>query len=412
MTQQPTAAEALSEPLSSPYLGQIPERVLMIPGPSNLHPRVRQALMTPLVGHKDPDYLKVMERIVGQLRFLFMTRNEATFALPATGGSGMEAALLNLIEPGDAVVVGVAGYFAERMVDIANRLEARVTVVQAEWGRPIDPAQVREAVAGSGARVIAIVHGETSTGVCQPLAEIGQIAREHGSLLVVDAVATLGGVPLPCDDLGIDVCFSGSQKCIGAPPGLAPITLSSRAMERVRHRRRRVPSFYFDLDLHARYWSDEHIYHHTGPVLNGYALHEALCLIEEEGLEARFARHRLHAEAATAGLEAMGLQLLPARADRLATVLAVLPPAGVDEARVRETLARDLRLDIAGGLGPYAGRLWRIGIMGYSAQRQNVTLLLAGLEQALREQGYPAQPGAAQAAAEAVYAGGHPGASR
>ncbi|MBI4493699.1 MAG: alanine--glyoxylate aminotransferase family protein [Chloroflexi bacterium] len=402
-TPAPGALDAPGGPVGA--LGNPPERILMLPGPSNLHPRVRQALGAPLVGHKDPYFLELMERVTAQLRCLFQTVYSATFALPATGGSGMDAALINLLEPGDAVVVGVCGFFGERMVDIAQRVGARATVVQSPWGQPLDPEDIRRALERSEAKVVAVVHGETSTGVCQPLEEIAHAARAQGALLVVDAVASLGGVSLPCDALGVDVCFSGSQKCLSAPPGLAPITLSPAAMARILGRRQRVPSFYFDLTLHARYWSTEHIYHHTAPVLNVYALHQALCLIEEEGLEARFARHRLHARAATAGLEALGLHLLPEPAHRLASVLAVLVPEGVAEAPVRDVLATEFQLDISGGLGAYAGRLWRIGIMGHSAQRRNVALLLNGLEVALRRQGYHPRPGAALEAAEAVYAG-------
>jgi alanine-glyoxylate transaminase / serine-glyoxylate transaminase / serine-pyruvate transaminase len=383
-----------------------PQRVLMAPGPSNLHPRVLQALIAPLTGHKDPYFLAVMEETAALLRQVFKTTNRATLALPATGGMGMEAALINVLEPGDAVVIGCAGFFAHRMVDISERLNGvKIVVVDGAWGSPVDNDLLVDAVRTHRPRVLAIVHGETSTGVEQPFDGLAEVCREVGALLVVDAVASLGGVALPVDELDIDICYSGSQKCLSAPPGLAPITLSDRAITAIEGRRTPVQSWYMDLGLHARLWDTEHIYHHTAPVLNVYALREALRIIVEEGVDQRIKRHQLHARALGAGLEALGLRLFADAAHRLTSVTTVLAPPGVSASVVREMLLDDFNLEISGGLGDYGDRMWRIGIMGHSAQQANVILLLAALEQALVRQGYsPTASGTA--AAEGVYSQG------
>src|SRR6266852_3821205 len=313
-----------------------PQRILMAPGPSNVHPRVLQALIGPLVGHKDPYYLDVMDDTAGLLRQVFQTTNAATFALPATGGSGMEAALINLLEPGDSVVVGDAGFFAHRMVDIAQRLpDVNIVVVEGEWGCPVDNDRLVEAVRQHRPRVLAVVHGETSTGVEQPFDGLAEVCREIGALLIVDAVATLGGVRLPVDEWGIDICYSGSQKCLSAPPGLAPITVSDRAMAAIAQRRTPVQSWYLDLGLHARLWGAEHIYHHTSPVLNVYALQEALRIVVSEGLDKRLARHCLHATALRAGLDALGLRQFADPAHRVPSVVTVLAPAGISALAIR-----------------------------------------------------------------------------
>lgn len=382
------------------HLTYPPQRVLMAPGPSNVHPRVLQALIAPLVGHKDPYYLDVMEDTAVLLRRVFQTTNEATFALPATGGSGMEAALINLLEPGDTVVVGDAGFFAHRMVDIAQRLhDVKVVVVEGAWGCPVDNHRLAEAVRQHRPRVLAVVHGETSTGVEQPFDDLAEVCREVGALLVVDAVATLGGVRLPVDEWGIDICYSGSQKCLSAPPGLAPITVSDRAMTAIAQRRTPVQSWYLDLGLHARLWGAEHIYHHTSPVLNVYALQEALCIVVEEGLDNRLARHCLHATALRAGLEALGLRQFADPAHRLPSVVTVLAPPDVSARAVRGMLLEDFNLEISCGLGDYTDRMWRIGIMGHSAQKANVMLCLTALEQGLRRHGFsPSASGSAAAA--------------
>jgi alanine-glyoxylate transaminase / serine-glyoxylate transaminase / serine-pyruvate transaminase len=383
-----------------------PERILMAPGPSNVHPRVLQALVAPLVGHRDPTFLAIMDEVTDLLRILFQTRNRATFALPGTGGSGMEAALLNLLEPEDTVVVGRAGFFADRMVGIAERIAStrvggQVIVVDAPWGQSIPLDQLAAAVRQHRPRVLAVVHGETSTGVEQPLVGLAEVCRDFDCFLAVDAVASLGGSALPVDDLGIDICYSGSQKCLSAPPGLAPITVSDRALEAIERRRTPVSSWYLDLGLHTRFW-DEHVYHHTAPVLNVYALREALRMIVEEGIEARVARHARHARALCAGLEALGLELFVDEPHRLAPVTTVLVPEGVSDAVTRSLLLDEFNIEIGGGLGDYVGRMWRIGVMGHSAHRSNIMLLLTALEHVLRRQGFhPTASGAP--AAESIY---------
>ena len=383
-------------------LAMPPQRILMAPGPSNLHPRVIQALIAPLTGHKDPAFLAVMDETAALLRDVFQTRNRATFALPATGGSGMEACLVNLLEPGDTVVFGRAGFFAERWSSIAGRLNLRTVTVDARWGQPVPLDQLVDAVRSHRPRLVCVVHGETSTGVEQPLDGLAAACHTHDALLAVDAVASLGGTALPVDALELDVCYSGSQKCLSAPPGLGPITLSERATRAIAGRRTPVGSWYFDLDLHARFWDTEHIYHHTAPVLNVYALREALRIICEEGLDERLARHARHAQALRAGLEALGLRLFAEPQHRLVPVTTVLAPPGVSAAAVREVLLEEFNLEISGGLGEYADRMWRIGIMGHSAQQANVMLLLAALEHALARQGWQAER-SGTAAAEAVY---------
>src|SRR5712691_9797211 len=345
------------------HLSYPPQRILMAPGPSNVHPRVVQALIAPLVGHKDPYYLDLMEQTAVLLRQVFQTANAATFALPASGGSGMEAALVNLLEPGDTVVVGDAGFFAHRMIDIAQRLhDVKVDVVAGAWGCPVDNDRLVEAVRQHRPRVLAVVHGETSTGVEQPFDGLAEVCREVGALLVVDAVATLGGVRLPVDEWGVDICYSGSQKCLSAPPGLAPITVSDRAMDTISQRRTPVQSWYLDLGLHARLWGAEHIYHHTSPVLNVYALQEALRIVVEEGLDNRLARHCLHAAALEAGLEALGLRQFADPAHRVPSVVTVLAPPDVSALAVRTSLLDDVNREISCGLGDYADHMWRIGV--------------------------------------------------
>jgi alanine-glyoxylate transaminase/serine-glyoxylate transaminase/serine-pyruvate transaminase len=375
----------------------------MAPGPSNIHPRVLQALIAPLTGHKDPYFLTVLEDTTALLRQVFKTSNRATMALPASGGSGMEASLINLLQPGDTVVVARAGFFANRMVDIGGRLpEVKVVVVDGAWGSPVDTSALIQAVREQRPRVLAMVHGETSTGVEQPFDGLTNACREVGALLVVDAVATLGGVPLAVDELGIDLCYAGSQKCLSAPPGLAPITVSDRAMQAIEQRRTPVQSWYFDLGLHARLWDTEHIYHHTSPVLNIYALCEALRIVVEEGLDQRYERHRQHATALCAGIEALGLRLFADPAHRMASVTTILVPPDVSSLAIRAQLLDEFNLEIAGGLGEFADGMLRIGIMGYSAHQANVMLVLTALEQALRRQGFtPLSSGTA--AADAVY---------
>ena len=349
-----------------------------------MHPRVIQALIAPLVGHKDPYFLDLLERTAELLRMVFQTANVATFALPTTGGGGMEASLVNLLEPGDTLLVGEAGFFAHRMVEIGARLPGvKVVTIQAPWGAALDVDMLVEALRQHRPRVLALVHGETSTGVEQSFRGVADVCREVGALLVVDAVATLGGVHLPMDELGIDVCYSGSQKCLSAPPGLAPISLSDRSVEAIASRRTPVQSWYLDLTLHARLWAPEHIYHHTSPVTNIYALYEALRVIQEEGLEARFARHCQVANMLRSGIASLGLGELAGPGCQVPSVVTVMAPRGISAQKVRRQLLDDLNLEISAGLGDYADRMWRIGVMGHSAQKANALLVRGGLRRAL-----------------------------
>jgi alanine-glyoxylate transaminase/serine-glyoxylate transaminase/serine-pyruvate transaminase len=391
----------------SAQLGELkpPERVLLAPGPTNVPPSVLQALVAPITGHKDPFFLTVMDETAQLLRYVYQTENHTTLSLPGTGGAGMEASLSNLIEDGDEVVVCNNGLFGQRMADIVRRHGGVVKEVAAPWGKPVDPEDVRRAMATGHPRVVAVVHGETSTGVQQQIEPLGRIAEEHDAMLLVDAVATLGGMPVLPETWGSAICYSASQKCLSAPPGLSTITVSDRAMEHIRSRGQPVDCWYFDLNLHEQYWFTEgRAYHHTAPVLMVYALREALRVIAGEGLEARFARHELHHRALVAALESLELELLPAPDDRLTTVLSILVPEQVNDARVRAGLLNDFGIEVAGGLGPYAGKMWRVGIMGHSATRENMLAFLSALETVLARENYELAAGTATAAASAVYA--------
>lgn len=383
-----------------------PQRILMAPGPTNLPPAVSQALIAPITGHKDPFFLHVMDETAELLRYVFQTSNQTSMSLPGTGGAGMEAALTNTLQPGDTAVVCVNGLFGARMAEIAHRSGAQVVRVDAPWGKPVDPDDVRRAVAHQKTRLVTAVHGETSTGVEQPMEEIASIAAENGALLVVDVVATIGGIPVWPDAWRSAICYGASQKCISAPPGLAPLTVSAEAMDYVRSREAQVACWYLDLKEHSSYWfAKERIYHHTAPVPLVYALHEALRLIAAEGMEARWERHALHNRALVAGLEAMDIELFAEPPYRLTTVVAIKVPDGIDDARVRSELLQEFGVEIAGGLGEFNGKIWRVGIMGHSATRNNVLLLLSALETLLARQGYGSAAGASAAAANAVYAG-------
>ena len=355
-------------------------RLLLGPGPSQIAPRVLRACATPLLGYLDPEYIGLMDETQALLRYVFQTENSWTMCVPGTGMAGMEAALINVAEPGDDVVVCVNGVFGERMVEVARRAGVRVTRVDAAWGTAVQPEQVAEALGGVKAKAVAIVHAETSTGVLQPLEEISRLAHEAGALLVVDCVTSLGGMPVDVDARGIDVAYSGTQKCLGAPPSLAPLTMSPAAVEAFQARKAPVQSFYLDAGQMWRYWGPERAYHQTGMINMIYALREALLMVKEEGLEARYARHLRNQRALIAGLEAMGLQ--PAVEDpaiRLPSLTTVLVPEGADDAAVRGGLLRTYGIEIGGGLGKFAGKAWRIGLMGYASQRSNVMLLLSAL---------------------------------
>lgn len=378
------------------------QRLLMGPGPSDVPARVLQAMAAPCVGHLDPYFLGVMDETQQLLRYLFQTENPFTIPVSGTGSSGMETCMVNLVEPGDEVVVCVNGVFGTRMADIVGRIGGNLIRVDAEWGRTIDPEDVRRAVQGRSPKVLAVVHAETSTGVCQPLEDLAAIAREAGALFLVDTVTSLGGIEVEVDRLGIDAVYSGTQKCLSCPPGLSPISLSAAALEALQNRKTPVVSWYLDMGLVGSYWGSERKYHHTAPVNMNYALREAVRIIAEEGLEARFTRHRLNHRALVAGVEAMGLKMVVAEHERLPMLNTIQIPDGADDKRVRAALLNEFGIEIGAGLGQFAGKAWRVGLMGHSCRRKNVLLFLGALETVLKAEGVAVRPGALEAAA-AVY---------
>jgi alanine-glyoxylate transaminase/serine-glyoxylate transaminase/serine-pyruvate transaminase len=387
---------------------KLPVRTLMGPGPLDVHPRVLAAMSQPLLGHLDPVFLDMMNRMMDKLRYVFETRHELTVAMSGTGSAGMETVFVNLVEPGDKVIIGVNGLFGTRMVDVASRLGAEVIPVEQEWGLPIFPEQIEEALAKHpDAKIVALVHAETSTGVWQPLEEIAQIVRKHDALFLVDAVTSLAGVPVQVDAHHIDACYSGTQKCVGAPPGLAPVTLSPRAFDVLKKRKNKVPNWYLDLTMIANYWGQERFYHHTAPISMIYALYEALTLIEEEGLENVYARHLTNGRALQAGLEAIGLEMVVREERyRLPQLTAIKIPEGIEDAQVRHLLLERYGIEIGGGLGPFKGKVWRVGLMGYASNRKNVLLFLSALEEILNELGYAKTRNLATEVASQVYASG------
>ena len=361
----------------------LPRRLLLGPGPSNLPARVREALAAPLVGHLDPEFLALVDEVQERLRNLFGTRNRFTIPISATGSAGMEACLANLLEPGDEIVVGVAGVFGERMCDVAARIGARVVRVETEPGTALDPGAMAEAVARTRPALVAFVHAETSTGVHQPVEAIARTAREAGALVVLDCVTSLGGLPVAVDAWGVDAAYSATQKCLSAPPGLSPVTLSERALERVRARRRPVQSWYLDATLLAAYFGSERVYHHTAPISLVFALAEALRGVDEEGLEARFARHRAAGEALVAALAPLGLVPLVAPEQRLPMLTSLRLPERVvrrGEGELRRRLLEAHGIEVGGGLGKLAGRIWRVGLMGENARPESVEALRRALE--------------------------------
>ncbi len=375
-------------PPSLPQPLDPPRRILLGPGPSNPAPSVLAALARPTLGHLDPLFLAVMDEVRPMLRTVFGTENELTFPMSGTGTAGMETVFVNLVEPGDRVVVGANGYFGERMCEIARRAGAEVVRVEREWGRALDAEAFRKAARGQEARAIAVVHAETSTGACTDLAPLRAVADECGAFLIADCVTSLGGMPVELDRHGVDAAYSGTQKCLSCPPGLSPVSLSPRALEHLRGRGKPVQSWYLDLSLVASYWGSDRAYHHTAPINMVYGLHEALRLALTEGLEPRFARHARNARALCAGLEALGLELLVAAPERLPQLTSVRVPAGIDEAAVRRYLLEQYGIEIGGGLGPLKARIWRIGLMGAGSSRRNVELCLAALRAALVAQGF------------------------
>jgi len=361
-------------------------------------------MAAPVVGHLDPAFLRLMTELQAMLRQVFKTQNQTTFAVSGTGMAGMEACLANLLEPGDKLLVGVNGVFGGRMVDMAERMGVEVTTIERPWGEAFDPDEVAKAIERVRPKAVSLVHAETSTGAWQPAEDLGRICRERDALLILDTVTSLGGLPVEVDAWGVDACYSGTQKCLSCPPGLAPVTFGPRAQEVIAKRKKKCQSWYLDVTMLGSYWGQERAYHHTAPISMNFALHEALRVVLEEGLEARQARHLRNHRALAAGLEAMGLHYSAAEGRRLPTLNAVRIPDGVDDAAVRKMLLVDFGIEIGGGLGAFRGKVWRIGLMGEGSNPNSVLLVLGALEQALAKQGVRTSPGAGIVAANAVYA--------
>ncbi len=372
-----------------------PTRLLCGSGPTNPDPRVLRAMAAPVLGQFDPAFTAIMTEVMDLGRQVFRSRNPRTFPVSGTGRAGMEAAIASLVEPGDRVLVANCGRFGDLFVDLAKRYGAQVSQVTAEWGQIIDPAQIEEALRRSPAKVVALVHGETSTGMLQPMMEeIGRMCRRRDALLVVDAVVTLGGVPVDVDAWGIDLGSAGTQKCVGCPSGMAPITYNARAEQAIASRKTPIISNYFDLAQLQRYWSPERLNHHTLPTSMTYGLREALRLIVEEGLEARWTRHQKVGEALKRGLEAMGIQLFGDPGHRLPMITAMMVPEGVPDEAGRARLLEEFGIEVATAFGPLRGRIWRIGTMGYNAELSTVLRVLTALESVLRSFGARVPSGA------------------
>ncbi|MFA9515931.1 alanine--glyoxylate aminotransferase family protein [Halopenitus sp. H-Gu1] len=378
-------------PEDAPQIGELtpPDRTLMGPGPSDVHPRVLRAMSTPLVGHLDPSFIEIMNEVQELMRYTFRTDNQWTIPVSGTGSASMEAAIGNLVEPGDTMLVPTNGYFGGRMASMARRAGGEVVEVDAPWGEPLDPVDVETAFAEHQPDVFGFVHAETSTGVLQPdVPELTSIAHDHDAYVIADCVTSLGGVELRVDEWDVDVAYSGPQKCLSCPPGASPLTLSDRAMDKVLDRETDSRSWYLDLSLLEGYWGDDRSYHHTAPITNVYAIREALRLVAEEGIENRWERHREIAGGLKAGLQDLGLEMNAPDEYWLPSLNAVRVPDGIDDAAVIDHLLAEYDLEIASGLGDLAGDIWRIGCMGYSARPKNVEYLLAAIEDALAEQGH------------------------
>ena len=361
-----------------------PARILLGPGPSMVPPRVLRAMATPLLGHLDPQFLALMSEVQQMLRYVFQTQNELTIPVSGTGSAGMEAALCNFIEPGDPVLIAVNGYFGERLYDMAGRYGAQVDRLERPWGQVFDPDEIETALKAKNYKLVALVHAETSTGACQPgIAEIAAAAHRHGALLVLDTVTSLGGLPVEIDAWGVDLAYSCTQKGLSCPPGLAPLTVSPHARDILRARKSKVANWYLDLSLLDKYWGNDRTYHHTAPISMNFALREALRMVIEEGLEQRFARHRQNAGLLWEGLDSLDLPPLVPREYRLPTLTTATLMPSIDDAAVRLRLLEEYNIEISGGFGPLKGKVWRIGLMGFSSRRENVALLLAALREIL-----------------------------
>ena len=380
-------SELINTPQKKFYLEDlnVSRRLLMGPGPSDVHPRVLKAMSTPLVGHLDPEFIQIMDDIKEMAKQTFITKNELTFIVSAPGSAGMETTLVNLLEPGDEAIICIHGVFGIRMAEIAERCGARVIKVEAPWGEPIDPAMVSKALKSCNPKLVSVVHAETSTGVLQPLKEISELAHNAGALFVVDAVTSYTGTELRVDEWGIDAIYSGTQKCLSAPPGLSPVSFSARAVEALNNRQTKVQSWFLDLSLVKDYWAGaKRAYHHTAPVSAMFALREAYRLVLEEGLENRWARHQQNHELLKTGLESMGIEFLVDEPYRLSMLNAVKVPEGVDDAAVKTMLLNDYNIEIGAGLGQFAGNVWRIGIMGESSTSNHVNTLLSALKEIIK----------------------------
>jgi alanine-glyoxylate transaminase/serine-glyoxylate transaminase/serine-pyruvate transaminase len=362
---------------------QIPARLLLGPGPSQVDPRVLAALATPLLGHLDPAFLSLMDSNQELLRYAFQTENRLTLAVPGTGSAAMEAAIANLVEPSDAVAVFINGYFGGRQAEMARRYGGQVAEYHRPWGEIFSPDEIVQALEKQPAKIVCLVQAETSTGALQPVAEIARLVHQQGSLLIVDAVTSLGGVELLVDAWDLDVCYSGTQKCLGCPPGLGPITLGSRALEILEHRKRPVENWYLDLTLLAKYWGPERSYHHTAPISLHFALQAGLQILAQEGLQSRWDRHRQNARLLWDDLAELGLECHVPLDFRLPSLTTVRIPTGIDDTQVRRRLLEEDGIEIAGGLGELKGKVWRIGLMGYSSRPENVASLLNALKRLL-----------------------------
>ncbi len=375
------------------------KRVLMGPGPSDVDPRVLEALSRPTIGHLDPAFLEVLNQTRELLQYTFQTKNEITFAVSGTGSAGMETCVVNLIEPGDSMLVCINGVFGQRMADVAQRCGADTSTIEIDWGKAFAAEQIADALKKKPAKVVGIVHAETSTGVCQPLEEIAGIVHDSGALLLVDTVTSLGGMNVDVDGWQIDACYSGTQKCLSCPPGLSPVTFSDTALSVIENRKVKVRSWYLDVSMIRRYWGSERLYHHTAPVNMNYALLEALKLIKEETLEKRWARHLTNHKILKAGLSALGIEYVPQPGYELPMLNAVSIPVGVDDLAVRKQLLNQFNIEIGGGLGAFKAKAWRIGLMGTASTLSNVMLFLSALEKCLTDQSIKFEQGASIAAA-------------
>jgi alanine-glyoxylate transaminase/serine-glyoxylate transaminase/serine-pyruvate transaminase len=362
----------------------IEEVLLMGPGPSCVPPEVYSSLSLKTLGHLDPYFLKIMDGLKEMLQKIMNTNNKLTLPLSGTGSAGMEACFVNLVEPGDKVLIAINGVFGRRMKDVAERLGAQVDALEFEWGTPVITEDVEKKIRKESYKTAAIVHAETSTGVINPVAEVGSLFRNSDTLYLVDTVTSLGGVDVRTDDWNIDAIYSGTQKCLSCPPGLAPLSFSEKAMAKLNGRKTKVPNWYLDLSLIANYWGQNRVYHHTAPVNMIYGLYQALLLILEETPEKVFQRHRESHQALVSGLEEIGLKMLVNKPHRLPMLNAVLVPEGVDELAVRRRLRSEFKIEVGAGLGPLAGKIWRIGLMGHTARKENIARLLAALKVILK----------------------------